>query len=555
VGVASRAGLDATPERSSRSRKPPSAGRAGAGGAQRAEGERSSQRTGRVTLVGAGPGAPDLITVRGERALREADAVVYDALAADSLLSLAPEAAERVDVGRRGHSEPARPQQDVNALLVRLAREGKHVVRLKGGDPFVFGRGGEEAAACRAAGVPCEVIPGISSAIGALGDAGIPVTARRYAASFAVVTGHKDPGHAREHVRLGELARAADTLVVLMAMRNLEQILAVILAGGRAPDTPAACVMNGTTGAQRSVVATLGTLAARVREAGLAAPAAIVIGDVVQLAPELAWFERLPLFGKRVLITRQASQAGEWQRALEAAGAVTVLAPAIRTVPVRDEAPLTAAFAALSAYDWLIATSANALRELGAAARERGASLESLRARVACIGDASAAGARALGLNPEVAGGGDAQKLLAWLLTQGGWRGTRVLLPRAESSRDVLPAGLRAAGARVDELALYRTEAAPFPRAEVLGELRARRLHALAFASPSAARHFAAGVGSEGLAAARSAAIVAIGPVTADALQQLGLAPNVVAETPSAAGLVAALEAYFSGIWAEEGSR
>lgn len=503
--------------------------------------------SGRVTLVGAGPGAPDLITVRGERALREADAVVYDALAAPSLLGLAPEHAERVDVGRRGHSEPARTQEDINALLVALARSGKRVVRLKGGDPYVFGRGGEEAAACRAAGVPVEVVPGVSSAIGALAYAGIPVTDRRYAASFAVVSGHKDPTAARESVRFGEIARAADTLVILMAMRNLEQILGEVLAGGRAPETPAACVMEGASGAQRTVVATLGTLAARVREAGLTAPAAIVIGEVVRLAPQLAWFEQLPLFGKRVLITRQASQAGEWQRALEAAGALPVLVPMIRTAPLRDERALARAFDGLAAYDWLVAASANALRELGSAARERGVSLAKLRARVACVGEASAAAARALGLAPEAASGGDAQRLLAWLLAQGEWRGERVLLPRAEQAGGALPEGLRAAGAVVDELALYRTEAAPIDRAALVRELSERRLHALAFASPSAARHFAAGVGAAGLAAARSAAVVAIGPVTAEALRAAGLAPDVVAETPSAAGLVAALEAHFSG--------
>ncbi len=501
---------------------------------------------GRVVLVGAGPGAPDLLTLRGERALREADAVVYDALAAESLLSLAPEHALRIDVGRRGHSEPARPQEEVSALLVRLAREGKRVVRLKGGDPYVFGRGGEEAAACCAAGVACEVVPGVSSAIGALAYAGIPVTDRRYAASFAVVTGHKDPGQVRENVRWAELARAADTLVVLMAMRNLEQILGEILAGGRAPETPAACVMSGTSGAQRSVVATLGTLAARVREAGLGAPAAVVIGDVVRLAPELAWWERLPLFGKRVLVTRQASQAGEWQRALESAGAVPVLVPAIRIAPLRDSASLSAAFAALGDYDWLVAASANALRELGAAARERATTLAALRARVACVGEASAEAARALGLAPESGSGGDAQRLLAWLLAQGEWRGRRVLLPRAEGAGDTLPAGLRAAGARVDELALYRTEAAPFDCAALLADLRGGRLDVLAFASPSAARHFAAGMGGEGVAAARSAAIAAIGPVTAEALRAVNLAPDLVAETPSADGLVAALERHFS---------
>jgi len=502
--------------------------------------------SGRVTLVGAGPGAPDLITVRGERALREADAVVYDALAAPSLLRLAPEHAQRLDVGRRGHSEPARSQEDINALLVALAREGKRVVRLKGGDPYVFGRGGEEAAACRAAGVAVEVVPGVSSAIGALAYAGIPVTDRRYAASFAVVSGHKDPTAAREGVRFGELARAADTLVILMAMRNLEQILGEVLAGGRAAETPAACVMEGTSGTQRTVVATLATLAERVREAGLTAPAAVVIGEVVRLAPRLAWFEQLPLFGKRVLITRQASQAGEWQRALEAAGAVPVLVPMIRTAPLRDEEALARALGGLAAYDWVVAASANALRELGAAVRERGASLAKLRARVACVGEASAEAARALGLSPEPASGGDAQRLLAWLLAQCEWRGARVLLPRAEQASGALAGGLRAAGAIVDELALYRTEPAPFDRAALLGDLAAGLLHALAFASPSAARHFAAGIGAAGLAAARSAAVAAIGPVTAEALRAAGLAPDVVAETPSAAGLVAALETHFS---------
>jgi uroporphyrinogen III methyltransferase/synthase len=504
-------------------------------------------RRGRVVLVGAGPGAPDLITVRGERALREADAVVYDALVSGSLLGLAPAGAERFDVGRRGHSEPARTQDDIDALLIRLAREGKRVVRLKGGDPYVFGRGAEEAQACRAAGVAVEVVPGVSSAIGALSYAGIPVTDRRHAASFAVVTGHKDPGGAREKVHYGELGRAADTLVVLMAMRNLEEILGAVLAGGRAPETPAACVMNGATGAQRSVVATLGTLAARVRAAGLAAPAAVVIGEVVRLAPELAWFERLPLFGKRIAITRQAGQAGEWQRALEAAGAVPLLVPMIRIAPLRDEARLASAFSALGDYDWLVAASANALRELAAAAGERGTSLAKLRARVACVGEASADAARALGLAPEPASGGDARRLLAWLLAQGDWRGQRVLLPRAEGAGEALPDGLRAAGARVDELPLYRTEPARFDRDALIAELRAGRVHALAFASPSAARHFAAGVGSEGLAAARSAAVVAIGPVTAEVLRVAGLAPDVVAHAPSAAGLVAALEAHFSG--------
>jgi len=263
---------------------------------------------GRVVLVGAGPGAADLITLRGERALREADAVVYDALAPEDLVALAPPGALRVNVGRRGHDEPTRTQEDINQLLVRLAREGKRVVRLKGGDPFVFGRGGEEATACLAAGVEVEVVPGVSSLLGALAAAGIPLTDRRFAASFAVVTGHKDPTRVREEIDWAALARSVDTLVILMGMRNLEDLVGRILAAGRDPETPSAVIMSGSTPEQRVVEAPLRELAKRVREAGLAAPALIVIGEVVRLRSALEGSGGLPLLGRRVAVTRAPEQ-------------------------------------------------------------------------------------------------------------------------------------------------------------------------------------------------------------------------------------------------------
>jgi uroporphyrinogen III methyltransferase/synthase len=261
-------------------------------------------KAGRVILVGAGPGDPELITVRGAAWLREADAVVYDALASTELLDLAPAGALRIDVGKRGHDAPTRPQPEINALLVRLASEGKTVVRLKGGDPFVFGRGGEEASACAAAGIAFEVVPGISSAVGALAYAGIPLTDRRHSASFAVATGHKDPTAVARETRWEALGRAADTLVILMGMRNLESIVERLLAGGADPGTPAAIVMEGALPTQRVLEAPLGELARRAREAGLGAPAVVVVGNVVRLRPELAWFERRPLFGMRVLVSR-----------------------------------------------------------------------------------------------------------------------------------------------------------------------------------------------------------------------------------------------------------
>jgi uroporphyrinogen III methyltransferase/synthase len=505
---------------------------------------------GRVILVGAGPGAPDLITVRGERALRSADAVVYDALAPEALLDLAPPEAERINVGKRGHDAPTRSQEEVNALLVGLARQGKRVVRLKGGDPFVFGRGGEEASACRAAGVPFEVVPGVSSAIGALAYAGIPVTDRRHSASFAVVTGHKDPTRVREEIRWDALASGVDTLVVLMGMRNLEEIVGRLLAGGRAGTTPAAVVMLGTTPRQRVVEAPLRELPKRVAEAALGAPAALVVGDVVRLRGELAFFEALPLFGRRVLVTRRREQAGPWVRALQEAGAEAVVVPMIRIEPMGAGPEVAAALRDLATYDRLVLTSANAVAALAERAAAAGRSLAALRARVHCVGPATAEAARAVGLAPEPGTGGssDAEGLLEALRAAGGLRGQRVLLPGAAEGRPVLAEGLRAAGARVDALALYRTCRGDFDAEALRAEVMQGAYDALTFASPSAARHFAEALGPEGLAAARRAVVVAIGRVTAEALAEQGLPADVRAPRPGADDLVAALAEHFAAV-------
>jgi uroporphyrinogen III methyltransferase/synthase len=494
-----------------------------------------------VFLVGAGPGAPDLITVRGERALRAADAVVYDALAPAALLSLAPPHAERIDVGRRGHTDPPFTQDGINALLVRLAREGKRVVRLKGGDPYVFGRGGEEASACLAAGVAFEVIPGVSSAIGALAYAGIPVTDRRHSASFAVVTGHKDPARVREQIRWDALAVAADTLVILMGMRNLPELVERLLAAGRAADTPAAAVMNGTRPDQRVVEAELAELPARVAAAGLGAPAAVVVGEVVRLRQDLAWFERLPLFGRRVLVTRTPEQAGALCRALEEAGAEPVPVPTIRIV---HETPR---LGDLAGYDAIVFTSGNAVHALAALARRAGQAPGALKAAALCVGPATAEAAAAEGfaVTPLPGALGDAARLLAAIQSALPLAGRRLLWPRAAAAGPELAHGLREAGARVDDAVVYRTEPAPFEATALAAALAAGELHALTFASPSAARSFAAGLGPEGMAAARRAVVAAIGEVTAEALRSLGLPADAVAERPEPAALVAALAGAF----------
>lgn len=498
-------------------------------------------RRGRVILVGAGPGAPDLITVRGAEALRGADAVVYDALASTELLRLAPPGAERINVGKRGHDAPTVGQEETTALLLRLAAEGKTVVRLKGGDPYVFGRGGEEASACAAAGIDFEVVPGVSSIFGALAYAGIPITDRRHGASFAVVTGHKDPTKVTRETRWDRLATAADTLLVLMGMRNLDDIVQRVIEGGRAASTPAAAVMNGTLPSQRVVQAPLGELPRRVREAGLGAPSVVAIGDVVGLRDALAWYERRPLFGRRVLVTRSDEQAGELVAALADLGAEGVSVPMIRLAPPDDFAPLDAALARLDDYDALLLTSANAIRALADRAARRGVALAGFD-RVVCVGPRTAEAALEAGLSVHrVPSRFDAEAVLADLLAHDAPAGRRFLLPRSASARDVLPEGLRRAGAEVDAVTAYRTLPAEVDAPALRARLVAGDFDALTFTSPSTAKHFAALLDDASRAAAALCTVAAIGPVTAAALESAGLAADLIAERAGARELAEAL--------------
>ncbi len=498
---------------------------------------------GRIFFVGAGPGDPGLITVRGAQCLHDADVVIFDALASEELLDLVPPHAERVNVGKRGHDVPTRTQPETIELMLSRAREGKNVVRLKGGDPFVYGRGGEEASACVEAGIPFEVVPGISAVIGVPAYAGIPVTDRRHAASFAVVTGHKDPTKVTEETRWDLLGQAVDTLVILMGMQNLEQIVGRILASGRSPRTPAAVIMNGTLPDQRTVFAPLGELVAKVREEGLKAPATIVIGDVVELHASLDWFAKRPLSGRRVLVTRAEDQAGPFADALRQAGAVPVLASMIQLVPPKSFREVDAALDRLGDYDVLLLTSANAARFFGERAHARGIELGDLRASVVCVGPATAEAAMRFkmpvhGIPVERF---DAEGLLAELERRGVPAGSRVLLPRSEKAREVLPDGLRARGCVVDAVTAYRNIAPDVDADWLRRQLAASELDALTFTSPSTVENFTDLLDDAARAGAERCVVVAIGRVTAEALRSKGLPPDVVAETPGVESLVAAL--------------
>lgn len=452
---------------------------------------------GTVVLVGAGPGDPGLITLRGRDALARADVVVHDRLVAPELLLLAPRA-RLVDVGKEQGRHPV-PQERINELLVREARRvGPRgvVVRLKGGDPYLFGRGGEEASALRAARVPFEVVPGVTSALAAPSYAGIPVTDRRLASSVHVVTGHRRADGALG-IDYRALARTGGTLVFLMAVATMPEICSGLLEAGLARDTPAAVVERGTTPAQRRVDGRLDTIAARASDAGVASPAVLVVGGVAALAPELDWFGDLPLRGCTVLVTRPRDRAGELLSLLRRAGARTRFLPCIRTVMApRDR--LAGILERLDRYAWLVLTSpfgvACLFEGLGAAGRD---ARWLAHVRIAVIG---AATARALAdhgvradLMPDVYDGAHLGRALVDAAADGGDRdgAPRVLLFRSEAAPPDLAEVLERARLRVDDVAAYRTELAPEPAPAALAEELARRPDMLVtFTSPSTVEGF-----------------------------------------------------------------
>jgi uroporphyrinogen III methyltransferase/synthase len=477
-----------------------------------------------VYLVGAGPGDPGLLTRRGEELLRAADVVVYDRLAPAALLDLAPSDALLVDVGK-APGDVTMSQDGINALLVEHGRAGREVVRLKGGDPFVFGRGGEEAEACIAAGVPFEIVPGITSAIAAAAYAGIPVTHRRVSTSFTVVTGHEDPAKNGTDTRWDVLAQSGGTLVVLMGAGRIDEIAKALVAGGRPESTPVAAVRFGTRTDQETVRATLGTIA----DAGVRSPSAIVIGDVAAL--DFAWFERRPLFGKTVVVTRAREQASELSARLGALGAAVVELPAIRCVPNTFPLP------DLARVTWLVFTSANGVD----AFFDRGLAPAGLDARavgglsIAVIGPGTASALGRRGLRPDLV----PERFVAESLLDAFPAGPgRVLLARAEAARDVLPDGLRAKGYDVDVLAVYRTEPVP-PDPEVLERVRGGRIDAITFTSSSTVDNFCDAVGL--VPADAPPHVVSIGPVTSASARARGLRVDAQAEPHTIDGLVEAL--------------
>ena len=497
--------------------------------------------SGIVYLVGAGPGDPGLLTIRGRELLRSCDAVVYDALVSEELLDseLGDRDVERHFVGKRGGDATSTRQEEIETLLVKLARAGRRVVRLKGGDPFVFGRGGEEAQALAGAGVPFEIVPGITAGIAAPAYAGIPVTHRGAATAVTFVTGHEDPEKGERSTDWRALAATGATLVLYMGVRTLPEVARELVAGGRDPDTPAAVIERGTYPEQRVITGTLSTIAERAREARVVAPAITIIGDVVSLREAIEWRERRPLAGKRIVVTRARSQASSLSARLRELGADVSEMPAIRAEPL-DPEPLNAALGRLSDYEWVVFASQNAVAIVWQAMRARGLDARSLgAARIAAIGRATADALLEQGLAADVVPERFvAEALIEALARRPDVKGRRVLLPQAMDARDVLANGLRALGAQVDAVPVYRTVSDGAGAARVAERLRAGTIDLVTLTSSSTAQFFVEAVGAD---AARAAPVASIGPVTSAAATALGLRVVVEAGESTIAGLVDAI--------------
>ncbi|MCL1851957.1 MAG: uroporphyrinogen-III C-methyltransferase [Peptococcaceae bacterium] len=500
-----------------------------------------------VYLVGAGPGDPGLMTVKGLSCIKKADVLVYDRLVASKLLSYAPAQAEMIYVGK-SPDHHALPQDEINLLLVDKALEGKCVVRLKGGDPFLFGRGGEEAECLIDHGVSFEVVPGITSALAVPAYAGIPVTHRDYTSGVCIVTGNEDPLKEDSALDWSKIALSANTLIFLMGMANLGSICLRLLENGRAPQTPVALIRWGTRPEQRTLVGTLATIETYARSANFANPAVIVVGDVVNLRAKLSWIEKRPLFGKRVLVTRTREQASRLTQAIEERGGEAYEFPAIKVVPAlpEDVARLDDALREAAAYKWIVFTSVNGVTSFFGRLEALEMDVRDLKGpRLCAIGPKTAEELRRKGLRvdflPELF---RAEQIVEGLRDKVA-AGDKILLPRANIARKVLPEALAEMGAIVDEIVAYRTvQAEPKDSGERMRqELRDGRIQIITFTSSSTVTNFLKLVGVDSIPEWRDQVKVAsIGPITSETAERMGLTVDWEAEEYTIEGLIKAIE-------------
>ena len=481
-------------------------------------------------LIGAGPGDPSLITVKGQKILARADVILYDHLASERLLDLAPAHAEKIYVGKKRAKHEA-TQEEISAMMIDRAQRGLTVVRLKGGDPFIFARGGEEMEALASAGVPFEIVPGVTTPLGIAAYTGVPLTHREHSSAVTFVTGHNVD--AIDWSKVG----AAETIVLFMGLVNFPAIARALIEKGRSPDTPAMAVRWATRPDQETIVGTLSDLAQRLSEAGLKPPATIVIGEVVALRDKFNWYERLPLFGQRIVITRDRLQSAELADPLESLGAEALLLPTIEICEPANPKLLNDAIARLESYDWLIFTSANGVRYFINAVDRSPHDLRLLKARICAIGPATRAAVEALHLKVDLMPEEYVAESLVEAFSKENLQSLKILLPRAAVARDLVPSELSRRGATVDVVEAYRT-VAPSGLAERARVILGRKPHWITFTSSSTVTNFIVAMGREVLGGIK---IASIGPITSATLREHGLEPAVEAQPHTINGLVSAL--------------
>ncbi|MCJ8500660.1 uroporphyrinogen-III C-methyltransferase [Desulfatitalea alkaliphila] len=504
--------------------------------------------TGMVFLVGAGPGDPGLMTLKGADCIARADVLIYDFLAAKALLDHARPDCHCIYVGKQG-GDHTLAQEEINRLIVEKARAGMTVTRLKGGDPFIFGRGGEEAEELVAAGIPFEIVPGVTSAIAAPAYAGIPLTHRRFTATVAFVTGHEDPTKEQSNIDWRALAQGIGTLVFLMGVKNLPHIVDRLLANGRRPDTPVALVRWGTTAQQQTVTGTLADIAERVRAAGLKAPAIIVVGEVVGLREQLQWFERRPLLGKRIVVTRARAQASDLIRRLSALGAECLQCPTIQVTAPDSWQPLDQAIAQLDRYHWIVFTSVNGVDAFFDRLDRKGLDVRALgHLRTAAIGPATAERLKQRGLNTDILPDTYQAESVVAAFARQSIQNCNILLPRAKEARSVLPDELRRMGAAVDEVTAYQTLQSTENSEKMIALLQKGAIDMVTFTSSSTARNFKALLPKESPLAQllKGVTVACIGDITAATAKELGFTVDIVAETFTIDGLCEAIVRHYT---------
>ena len=509
-----------------------------------------SNKKGKIYLVGAGPGDPELITLKGIRAIDRADELVYDNLASPALLQYARPECEKIYVGKKAGSHTL-PQKEINRLIVEKAAAGAVVTRLKGGDPFVFGRGGEEALEAAEAGLEFEVVPGVTAGVAVPAAAGIPVSQRGITSTVAFITGHEDPHKKKSDINWEQLANLSGTLVFYMGLGQLGSIAGKLISHGLDSGTPTAVIYRGTTELQRTVTGRLEDIERKVEQAGLEPPVIIVVGPVVGLRERLNWFESKPLFGLTVLVTRTREQASGFAKALGEYGARVIEMPTIRIAESPEPDKVIKAIGMLDEYDWLIFTSVNGVERFFAFLRAAGRDVRALghRASLCAIGPVTRAALEAYGLRVDlVPESYVAESVVEALKGHGGLAGKRILLPRAEIAREFIPEALRALGAVVDEVAVYSTKIeAPDNLDQVLASLKKGEIDVVTFTSSSTVENFIKLVGKSTAAGLSGKTLVAsIGPITADTAEKHGLKTDILAEEYTIEGLTEAIRNRFA---------